>query len=123
NPLNKISAYAILDSGYQKFENSTIQDFELNRDVAIFLEMNYNIESGTQVGMYAFNAAGDIIGQIPVLYLFPTNGEWKKSYISLAEDINDAKYANGTFSIFFESTRSSDTATRIYIDNLKLVHF
>jgi hypothetical protein len=120
---SKVSAFNVMDTGFQKFENSTISDFDLPRNQAIYLEMNYNLETNMQMGMYAYNDAGDVIGQFPVLFLFATEGKWKKAYISLSEDVNTPTFADATFKIFFEVQRTSSEPTKNYFDNLKIVHF
>jgi len=121
---NKISAYVELDSGIQYFENSTISRFDLPRNSAVALEINYNLDVNMQVGMYVYSSAGEIIAQLPVLDLFKTNGQWKKTYISLAEDINNPSFTDAEFKIFF-AARGTNPAkkSKIYIDNLKIVHF
>jgi hypothetical protein len=117
-----VSGYVEFDSANQKFENSTISKFTVPRNSSAYLEMNYNLETNTQVGFYVFDASGIQIDRIPVLVLFPTDGEWKKSYISFNEDMSNPDYANATFKVFFEAY-GPETGGRIYVDNLKLVHF
>lgn len=124
NSKNQVSGYVEFDSANQKFENSSISKFSIPANSSAYFEMNYNLEAGTQVGFYAFNAAGVQIAKIPVLFLFPTGGEWKKSYISFNEDMSNPLYEDATFKVFLEVPKAySDANARIYVDNLKLVHF
>ncbi|MFT7592600.1 MAG: hypothetical protein ACI9UJ_002539, partial [bacterium] len=122
--LNQVSGMVEFDSINQKFENSTISKFTIPSNSSTYLEMNYNLETETQIGFYAYDQAGNIIDRINVLYLFKTNGDWKKSYISLTEDMSDPRFANATFKIFIYAKNFSDNPNaRLYFDNLKLLHF
>ena len=121
---NQVSGYVEFDSVGQVFESSTISRFTIPSNSSAYLEMNYNLESGTQVGFYVFNEAGIQIDRVNVLYLFPTDGEWKKSYVSFNEDMSNPDYANATFKVFLYSSNSSDNPNaRNYFDNLKLLHY
>lgn len=121
---NKISAMVELEPGVQYFENSSITKFTLPRNSAVYLEINYKLDVNMQVGFYAYNSEGEIFDQVPLVELFSTNGDWKKTYISLAEDINSTRYANAEFKIFF-AARSTNTSqsSKIYFDNIKLLNF
>ncbi len=122
--LNQVSGYVEFDSINQRFENSTISKFTIPSNSSTYLEMNYNLESEAQIGFYAYTQGGDLIDRVNVLYLFKTNGEWKKSYISLNEDMSDPRFANATFKIFIYAKNFSDNPNaRLYFDNLKLLHF
>ncbi len=122
HPKSLVSGYVEFDSVNQKFENSTISKFSIPGNSSTYLEMNYNLETNTQVGFYVFDASGVQIARIPVLVLFATEGQWKKSYISLNEDMSNPSYANATFRVFLEAY-GPEAGGRIYVDNLKLVHF
>ncbi|MFT5725164.1 MAG: hypothetical protein ACI9JN_002287 [Bacteroidia bacterium] len=124
--LNQVSSFVEFDSINQAFENATISKFKIAANASTYLEMNYNLEAGTQVGFYVYDAAGIQIKRINVLFLFPTEGKWKKSYVSLNEDLSDPRFAGGSFRVFFYSYNSSvnnKPKARIYFDNLKLLHF
>ncbi|MBI1305333.1 MAG: hypothetical protein GC181_01825 [Bacteroidetes bacterium] len=120
---NKVSAFVELPAGTQYFENSSISKFDINRNVAVYLEMHYKLDVPMEVGLYAINSAGEEFAQIPILGLYETNGEWKKTYISLAEDINVSDYTGATFKVFFSARNSGSEAKRIYLDNIKLISF
>ena len=122
--LNQVSGYIEFDSINQRFENSTISKFAVPRNSSTYLEMNYNLETEAQIGFYAYDQAGILIDRVNVLYLFKTDGEWKKSYISLNEDMSDPRFTNATFKIFIYAKNFSDNPNaRVYFDNLKLLHF
>jgi hypothetical protein len=121
---NLISAYIELDTGIQYFENSTISRFNLPRTSAIYLELNYNLDVSMQVGLYVYSSNGTLINQFGVLDLFQTDGQWQKTYVSLAEDINATQSPDAEFKIFFAARGNNlKEKSKIYIDNLKLVHF
>lgn len=121
---NKISAFVEMAEGVQYFENSTISRFDFPRNVPLYLELNYKLDVRLQVGLYVFTSAGKLFDQIGILDLFPTDGAWQKTYISLAEDVNNANYTNAEFKIFFASRSSSTTQkSRIYFDNFKIVTY
>jgi len=122
--LNQVSGYIEFDSINQRFENSTISKFAVPRNSSTYLEMNYNLETEAQIGFYAYDQVGILIDRVNVLYLFKTDGEWKKSYISLNEDMSDPRFTNATFKIFIYAKNFSDNPNaRVYFDNLKLLHF
>ncbi|MBO6518380.1 MAG: hypothetical protein JJ975_17740 [Bacteroidia bacterium] len=121
---SQVSAYVEFDSADQKFENATISKFTIPGNSSAYLELNYNLETSMQVGFYAYDQSGTQIDRIPVLILFPTNDVWKKSYVSFNEDISNPRFENATFRVFLEAYGPDDNPNgRIYIDNLKLVHF
>lgn len=122
--LNQVSGFVEFDSINQRFETSTISKFSVPRNSSTYLEMNYNLETPTQIGFYAYDQAGILIDRVNILYLFETDGVWKKSYISLNEDMSDPRFTNATFKIFIYAKNFSDNPNaRIYFDNLKLLHF
>ena len=120
---NKVSAFVELDTGNQYFENSSIQKFDLPRNAALYLEINYKLDVNLQIGITAIDAGNNEIAKIPVLQLFKTEGEWQKTYVSLAEDINTTGLENAKFKLFFAAKSTGDSKKRIYFDNIKLVHF
>ena len=86
--------------------------------------MNLRSDSAVfvQVGMYAVDGT-DIVDQIPLLFIFPTEGKWKKFYISLGGDINNQKYAGNTFKIFMTCvTVDRSDSPKFYFDNFKIVY-
>lgn len=128
--LNQVSGYVEFDSINQRFENSTISKFTIPSNSSTYLEINYNLETEAQIGFYAYDQAGILIDRVNVLYLFNTKNtvtgdyDWKKSYISLNEDMSDPRFSNATFKIFIYAKNFSDNPTaRLYFDNLKLLHF
>ena len=119
---NKVSAVIDMGEGAQAFESSSISRFDFPRGVDLFMEMNYKTDVPLQVGLYPLNSS-TVLG-IPVLLLFPTDGEWKKVYISLGEDVNSAEFSGTDFKIFFNALSNGDPANqKIFLDNIKVLHF
>jgi len=114
--------------GLQIFENSTIANYDLPRSgQEIYLEINFKCNTEFVVGIYPIT--GSFISGVPILNLLSTEDasgtmQWKKTYISLKEDVNDPLYNGADFRVFFNAQTNRETGTpTIFIDNIKLVHF
>lgn len=119
---NKVSAVIDMKTGFQVWEASTISQFSVPLEEQVYLEMNYKTDAFLQVGFYPLNST--TVSGVPVLLLFPTNGKWNKTYISLGEDLNNPDNAGADIKIFFNAASEFDTTgKKIYLDNLKLMHF
>ena len=120
---SKYSGVVTMDTGFQIFENSTIQLFDLPRSGReIYLEFNYKASSELIAGIYPIT--GTIVSGVPVVNFFPTNGVWKKAYVSLKEDVNNPEYLGFDFRVFFSSrTNTTSAKPQLFFDNIKLVHF
>lgn len=117
----RFSAGTTIDTGYQIMEFSSAQVFDLPRNEPVYLELNFRCETELIVGIYPIT--GSVIQGIPIVTLFPTDGKWKKVYVSLAEDINLAQYQGVDFRVFLASQKNDDQQADVYIDNIKLIHF
>lgn len=120
---NKYSGKVRMDTGLQFFENSSIQLFDLPRSgQEIYLEFNYKTDVELVTGIYPITS--NFVSGVPIVNLFPTNGIWKKAYISLKEDVNSPAYQGAQFRVVFnaQSNRQSDVP-EILFDNIKLIHF
>jgi len=121
-PKNQYSAVVDMGVGEQYFEASTIPTFDFPRGRPVYLEMNYKSDVAVQIGLSAFEGMS-LRAQVPVLLLFPTGGEWKKVYISLGEDANNADYTGMDFKVFFAARNSGEIDNpKIFLDNLKILH-
>ncbi|PCJ67710.1 MAG: hypothetical protein COA58_00825 [Bacteroidetes bacterium] len=126
---NKFSGKVAIPQGLQIFENSTVGRYDLPRSgQEIYLEINFKCNTEFVVGIYPIN--GSVIQGVPILNLRSTldestgNLKWKKTYISLKEDVNVAENIGADFKIFFNAQTNTTTGTPlIYFDNIKLVHF
>jgi len=117
---NEGSGAVDIPLGRQIFQNSSIASLDLPRSDDVYLELNYKTDVPLQTGLVA-TKNGRVI---PIVLLFPTDGVWKKAYISLAEDINNNIYDGSEFKVLFDALSSTDTnqVNHIYLDNIKVVH-
>ena len=125
---NKATGKVEIPLGLQIFENSTIANYDLPRSgQEIYLEINFKCNTEFVVGIYPIT--GSFISGVPILNLLSTEDasgtmQWKKTYISLKEDVNDPLYNGADFRVFFNAQTNRETGTpTIFIDNIKLVHF
>ncbi len=118
----KFSSMGQLDTGFQIFEFSSTQLFDLPRAGAdVYLEFNYKADVELIAGIYPINS--QVVNGVPIVNFFPST-EWKKAYVSLTADINQAEYQGIDFRIFFGAFKTSgDTKANVYLDNIKLIHF
>ena len=117
----KVSGGSVIDTGYQIFEFSSTQFFDLPRNEPIYLELNFRCDANLIVGIYP--ATGSVITGVPIVSLFSTEGEWKKVYVSLTEDVNTVAYLGADFRVFFAVQKNNDQKNEVYLDNIKLLHF
>lgn len=116
----RYSARSDIDTGVQIFEFATIQLYDIPRGQDVYLEFNYKSDLELVTGIYPIT--GSVVQGIPIVNYFPTS-EWKKAYVSLAEDVNNAEYNGADFRIFFAAFKNTHEEATIYLDNIKLVHF
>ncbi len=85
----------------------------------VYLEMNFNTNNTLVVGLFLYGVS--VIQQVPVIYLKPTDGEWKKIYIDLTNSLN-AYTGMVQFRIFFSAIQETSVdEALILIDNIKVV--
>lgn len=116
------SGYALLPDQDFLFETITVEEFtDLPKGGAnVYLEMNYNIDAVVTVGVYR-RIPGQV-DQIPVVGLFPTDGEWKKIYINLVTEVSAIPNAEG-FRIFIGAINAEGNGEMdLLFDNIKLVY-
>jgi hypothetical protein len=120
---NKYSGKIQMDTGLQFFENSSIQLFALPRSgQEIYLEFNYKTDVELSAGFYPITSS--FVTGVSIVRLFPTNGVWKKAYVSLKEDVNSPQYAGAEFRMVFNAQSNNATVVpEIFFDNIKLIHF
>ena len=124
---NQFSGQVVIPSGFQIFENATVQLYDLpRRGTEIFLEFNFKCNTEFLAGIYP--VTGSFISGVPIVNFYSTqddNGkmQWKKAYVSLKEDVNNPDYSGADFRIFFNAQTNGDLEKQIFFDNFKLVHF
>jgi len=87
---------------------------------AVFLEMNFNINTYLEVGVYV--TAFGYINQVPIMTLNPTNDKWKKIYIDLTTTLNAYTGAT-TFRVYYYLKNTTGDQYRILMDNIKVLSF
>jgi hypothetical protein len=117
-----------LDTGFQIFENSSLQLYDLPRSgQEIYLEFDFKSDREFVVGIYP--VSGTVLSGVPIVNFFSTvdetnTAQWKKAYVSLKEDVNDPNFAGLKFKVFFYMQGNSATEkSTLFLDNIKLIHF
>lgn len=124
---NSRSGETFIGNGFQKWENSSVDQFDLPRiGQDIYLEINFKCNTEFVAGIYPINSS--IVTGIPIVNFFSTvdddgDMQWKKAYISLKEDVNNPKFQNAEFKVFFFTQSSQGSSTKLFLDNIKLIHF
>jgi len=112
------SALIEMDSVGTLFECVNNADFEIP-SAAVYMEMNFNTNNPVAVGVYLYGYS--MITQVPVIYLNPTNGAWKKIYINLTNVLNSQTGAEN-FRIFISATHTEGVEhAEIRLDNIKVI--
>lgn len=113
------SGIAELDTVGATFEAVSHSTFTIPGS-AVFLEMNFNINTSLIVGVYITTFG--LINEVPIMTLLPTNDKWKKIYIDLTTTLN--AYAGATkFRIYYYVKNTSGNHYRILLDNIKVLSF
>jgi len=87
---------------------------------AVFLEMNFNINTSMIVGVYVTTFG--LINEVPIMTLLPTNDKWKKIYIDLTATLN--AYSGATkFRVYYYVKNTTGNHYRILMDNIKVLSF
>jgi hypothetical protein len=86
----------------------------------VFLEMNFNINTSMDVGVYV--TAFGLVSQTPIMTLLPTHDKWKKIYIDLTTTLNAYTGAT-TFRVYYYEKNTTGDHYRILMDNIKVLSF
>ncbi|NVK03224.1 MAG: hypothetical protein HWD92_00315 [Flavobacteriia bacterium] len=116
------SGYVRLPDEDFLFEVISVEEFtDLPKGGAnVYLEMNYKIDAVATVGV--FRRIPGQVDQVPVVGLFPTDGEWKKIYINLVTEVSAVPNAEG-FRIFIGAVNVEGNGEMdMLFDNIKLVY-
>ena len=113
------SAIIDLDTVGSTFEAASHSTFPIPNS-AVYLEMNFNVNTYLEVGVYVTSYG--IINQIPIVILNPTNNKWKKIYVDLTDILNT--YSGSTaYRVYFYLKNSTGDHYRILLDNIKVLSF
>jgi hypothetical protein len=118
---NNNSAYINMVADSAIFEATSTQSFDLPNDgSAIFFELNFKTNHNLVVGI--FYTSSGIRVQRPLLILNKTD-IWNKIYVNLTVPMYDTPDASN-IQIFLGAQKEDGSGeAKIYLDNLKLVHF
>lgn len=112
------SGMVVMDSLTDFFECVNDRDF-LIPYAPVYLELNFNTNNVFAAGVYLYGAT--TIQQVPVVYMNPTYGSWKKIYIDLTNTLNGYTGFQ-KFRIFFSAIKSTEVdSALILMDNVKVV--
>jgi len=112
------SGMVLMNGPDQFFECVNDKDF-LIPFAPVFMEMNFRTNSVFVVGIYLYGVS--TIQQVPIIYLNPTDSEWKKIYINLTNSLN-AYTGMQKFRVFISAIQtSSETESLILLDNIKVI--
>ncbi|MEA1875119.1 MAG: hypothetical protein U9N51_11950 [Bacteroidota bacterium] len=120
------SGLIVLDAERTVVDLITSQLYTLPRDRKVYLEMDYYCEELLDVGLFGQQFDGNSVIEVryPVLKLYRTT-EWRKIYINLTDQIARSPYAN-QYRVFFSAEKTDETEGRIakiYLDNIKMIHY
>lgn len=108
-----------LDTVGATFEGVSHSTFTIPNS-AVFLEMNFNINTTLIVGVYVTTFG--LINEVPIMTLLPTNDKWKKIYIDLTTTLN--AYTGATkFRVYYYLKNTTGDHYRILLDNIKVLSF
>ena len=105
----------------QSFDEFFGKDFSLGSPV--YLEINYKNEAPLQIG-YLFRSPDNILQyDDPFIYLRESEGEWRKTYINLTDNVTLLQN-EASVKLYFASILASDVdRAEMLIDNIKLLTF
>lgn len=111
-----------LDASKDYVEFETAKSYSLPLFLRpVFVELNFRTDVNLNMGIFAENALTGQVIVIPFITLLPTDGEWKKTYLSLSNDI--VAYSGSKFKIWFNAGHNSSLAkSQVLIDNFKIIY-
>lgn len=112
--------YIPMGSGEQFFEIESVDLFDLPMDGReIYLEIDYKTNVPFTIGLFATSTA--FVQALPTATPFATDGEWRKAYVYLTDDIFTLPDKTTRFRVFFRSANAEVANPEIFIDNIKLL--
>ena len=107
-----------LDSAGTMFECTNKTDFVIPL-APVYMEVNFNTNTPVAAGVFLYGYTQ--IVQFPVVYLAPTEGQWKKIYIDLTNALN-SETGMVNFRIFFNAIlQENNPDAEIRLDNIKVL--
>lgn len=102
-----------------RFSSISLNKYVLTKGKNNVIEMNYNCNNGFVVGLVR-NYFGQP-SRIQILAVLPSDGKWKKIYISIIDAVNNLDADNYNLWIYAQLDQGRTEAT-VMLDNIKLVH-
>ncbi|MEI7725281.1 MAG: hypothetical protein WCK09_09270 [Bacteroidota bacterium] len=112
------SGMVVLDSIHDFFECITHSEFTIPY-APVFLELNFNTTNTLTVGVFTYG--NTTLYQTPIIYLSPTKGQWKKTYIDLSTTLF-AYSGMTTYRVYLSALKDPGLKqSTILFDNFKAV--
>lgn len=125
---NNSGKFVIGDTaGYLVYQSKELSNLPGN-GIPIYLEVDFKCNNAFFVGLRMFYTNGENYAY-DVMAINSTNGDWKKLYIDLSNEISSEigkRGAGTTFQVFIRLEKSGSPLTdntHLYLDNIKLIHF
>ncbi len=120
------SGYIALDAERTQVDIRTSLTYDLPRDSKVYLEIDYYCEENLTVGLFGLEVSDGAYVDVryPILTLTPTDN-WRKVYVNLTDQIANSPYSSA-YRVFFsaeKTEKTEGTTARIYLDNIKLIHY
>ena len=107
-----------MDSVGQFFECVNDRDF-LIPFAPVYLELNFNTNNTLVMGVFLYGIS--VIQQVPIIFLQPTDGKWKKIYVDMTNTLN-AYSGMIQFRVFLSAIQETSVdEALILMDNIKVV--
>lgn len=116
------SGYIYLSDSLAHVTSTTQEQlYNLPETGQIWMEFNYNCDNMFAVGLEAIGGAN--AQRTPIIYLNPTDGEWKKMYLDLGPMVWSTPDAYG-YEITLDAILDlEDSEGYVLVDNFKIVHY
>ena len=118
----KYSMKAVMDTAHSFFEMQTYGLYNIPRNQAAFVELNYKSDISFQIGYVSVDLLTGDENKHLVLNLNPSS-TWKKIYVNFGTEINFEK-TGLVFKVFIGTVKTNDSQySTLYLDNVKLICF
>jgi hypothetical protein len=102
-----------------RFSATSLNKYVLTKGKYNVIEINYKCDNAFVVGLVR-NYLGQT-SRIQILAVLPSDGKWKKIYVSIIDAVNNLNADNYNLWIYAQRDQGINDAT-IMLDNIKLVH-
>jgi hypothetical protein len=118
----KNSARVLIRPGSTVFQMYTSDEYTLpGFNQPVFLEMDFNANLQLVIGYYYQEPNQPSSAATEIIRLAPTNGEWRKIYLALNQEIAP-RPPNTQFKFYVGLFKSADFVADVRLDNIKLVY-